>query len=138
MTERDANSIMIKTNSFYIVTLAFLLLSGCMASKPFTQSETSMTMQQIYDAHFVNLKYDVNEFVFTRSSEDTSASAQAIKDQVRQTFPTLKNPFLVMYVFPSLNTEDSTPIPGYWTTFPLYDTVEFALPGEEVFSGDTD
>lgn len=109
-----------------------------MVSKPFTQSEISMTMQQIYDAHFVNLEYDANEFVFMRGSEDTSESAQAIKDQVRQTFPTLKNPFLVMYVFPSLNTEDGTPVPGYWTTFPLYDKVEFALPGEEEYSGDID
>lgn len=109
-----------------------------MASKPITQSESTMTMQQIYDAHFVNVEYDVDEFVFTRSSEDTSESAHTIKDQVRQTFLTLKNPFLVMYVFPRLNTEDGTPIPGYWTTFPLYDKIEFALPGEEVFSGDTD
>ena len=95
-------------------------------------------MQEIYDAHFENLEYDSNKFVFTRSSEDTSAAAQLIKTQVKQTFPTLKNLFLVMYFFPRLNTEDGTPIPGYWTTFSLYDKVEFALPGEEVFSGDTD
>ena len=95
-------------------------------------------MLEIYDAHFVNLEYESHEFVFIRSSEDTSESTQVIKDTVKQTFPTLKNPFLVMYFFPRLNAEDGTPIPGYWTTFPLYDKIEFALPGEEVFSGDTD
>lgn len=109
-----------------------------MSSKPIVQSENAMTMQEIYEAHFVNLEYDADEFVFTLSSQDTSEYSQTIKNEVEQTFPTLKNPFLVMYVFPRLNTKDGTPIPGYWTTFPLYDKVEFALPGEEVLSGDTD
>ena len=109
-----------------------------MSSKTIEQSENAATMQEIYDAHFVNLEYDSDEFVFTLSSEETSEYSQTIKNEVEKTFPTLKNPFLVMYVFPRLNTEDGTPIPGYWTTFPLYDKVEFALPGEEVFSGDTD
>ena len=97
-----------------------------------------MTMHEIYDAHFVNLEYDANEFVFTRNHEDTSDSASALKNDISQTFPTLKNPFLVMYVFPHLNPDDGTPIPGYWTTFPLYDKIEFALPGEEVNVGDDD
>ncbi|MXW07782.1 MAG: TIGR03751 family conjugal transfer lipoprotein [Gammaproteobacteria bacterium] len=138
MTERAENSIMIKITKFFCCTLALALLSGCMSSKPIAQSENTMTMQEIYDAHFVNLEYDADEFVFTHRSQDTSEYSQTIKNEVDQTFPTLKNPFLVMYVFPRLNTEDRTPIPGYWTTFPLYDNVEFALPGEEVFSGDTD
>ncbi|MXZ54764.1 MAG: TIGR03751 family conjugal transfer lipoprotein [Gammaproteobacteria bacterium] len=130
---------MIKSTNFLCCcTLALALLSGCMSSKTIEQSENAATMQEIYDAHFVNLEYDSDEFVFTLSSEETSEYSQTIKNEVEKTFPTLKNPFLVMYVFPRLNTEDGTPIPGYWTTFPLYDKVEFALPGEEVFSGDTD
>ena len=130
---------MIKSTNFLCCcTLALALLSGCMSSKTIEQSENAATMQEIHDAHFVNLEYDSDEFVFTLSSEETSEYSQTIKNEVEKTFPTLKNPFLVMYVFPRLNTEDGTPIPGYWTTFPLYDKVEFALPGEEVFSGDTD
>ena len=50
-------------------------------------------MQEIYEAHFVDLEYDENEFVFTGGHEDTSDSAQAIKEHITQTFPTLKNPF---------------------------------------------
>lgn len=95
-------------------------------------------MQEIYEAHFVDLEYDKDEFVFMLGHNDSSESAQAIKNQVNQTFPTLKNPFLVMYVFPHLNTVDGTPVPGYWTTFSLYDKIEFALPGEEVHTGDND
>ena len=45
-------------------------------------------------------------------------------------FPRLPNPTLVMYVFPHLSGDERTPVPGYVTTFPFYQTVEYALPGE--------
>ena len=43
-------------------------------------------------------------------------------------FPRLSNPTLVMYVFPHL--AGGAPVPGYATAFPLYEGVEYALPGE--------
>lgn len=45
-------------------------------------------------------------------------------------FPRLPNPTLVMYVFPHLSGHERTPVPGYVTTFPFYEGVEYALPGE--------
>jgi conjugative transfer region lipoprotein (TIGR03751 family) len=45
-------------------------------------------------------------------------------------FPRLPNPTLVMYVFPHLAGESQAPVPGYTTTFPMYEQVEYALPGE--------
>ena len=44
-------------------------------------------------------------------------------------FPRLPNPTIVMFIFPHLSAE-RTPVPGYSTMFPLYETVHFALPGE--------
>ena len=44
-------------------------------------------------------------------------------------FPRLPNPTIIMFVFPHLSAEQ-TPVPGYSTMFPLYETVHFALPGE--------
>ena len=44
-------------------------------------------------------------------------------------FPRLPNPILIMYVFPHLSKE-GTPIPGYSTMFPMYESVEYALPRE--------
>ncbi len=35
-----------------------------------------------------------------------------------------------MYVFPHLAGPESVPVPGYATRFPLYERVEYALPGE--------
>lgn len=51
---------------------------------------------------------------------------------LNQQFPRLPNPDLVMYVFPHLAGEESVPVPGYSTVFPLYRHVPYALPGERV------
>jgi len=45
-------------------------------------------------------------------------------------FPRLPNPTLVMYIFPHLAGESGAPVPGYTTAFPMYEQVEYALPGE--------
>lgn len=58
----------------------------------------------------------------------TQAPAPTL-DAVLQRFQRLPNPDLVMYVFPHL-ARGRYPVPGYYTAFPLYETVEYALPGE--------
>jgi conjugative transfer region lipoprotein (TIGR03751 family) len=35
-----------------------------------------------------------------------------------------------MFVFPHLAGEAGVPVPGYATTFPMYERAEYALPGE--------
>ena len=45
-------------------------------------------------------------------------------------FPRLPNPSLVMYVFPHLAGDAQAPVPGYATAFPMYEQLEYALPGE--------
>lgn len=50
-------------------------------------------------------------------------------EAVLQRFQRVPNPDLVMYVFPHL-ARGRYPVPGYYTAFPLYETVEYALPGE--------
>ncbi|RMP98524.1 hypothetical protein ALQ14_04920 [Pseudomonas savastanoi pv. glycinea] len=37
-----------------------------------------------------------------------------------------------MYVFPHLAGSDPAPVPGYMTVFPLYQRVQYAMPGERV------
>ncbi|MGH2708017.1 MAG: TIGR03751 family conjugal transfer lipoprotein, partial [Actinomycetota bacterium] len=49
--------------------------------------------------------------------------------EIEALFPALPNPELVLYVYPHLG-EDGAPVPGYATAFPLYERVEYALPGE--------
>lgn len=51
-------------------------------------------------------------------------------NEIHRQFPRLPNPDLVMYVFPHLAGTDPVPVPGYSTVFPLYQRVQYALPGE--------
>lgn len=50
--------------------------------------------------------------------------------EIENLFPTLPNPSLVMHVFAHLSGTENTPVPGYATAFPMYERVEYALPGE--------
>jgi conjugative transfer region lipoprotein (TIGR03751 family) len=49
-------------------------------------------------------------------------------------FPRLENPDLVIYVYPHLATRTRAPIPGYTTVVPLFERVEYRLPGESLLS----
>lgn len=53
----------------------------------------------------------------------------AVND-IRQRFPRLPNPDMVIYVFPHLTGGEPVPVPGYSSVFPFYSRVQYALPGE--------
>ncbi|CEE17719.1 Conserved hypothetical protein; putative exported protein [Xanthomonas citri pv. citri] len=54
------------------------------------------------------------------------------RNEVYRQFQRLPNPDLVMYVFPHLAGTDPVPVPGYSTVFPLYQRIQYAMPGERV------
>ncbi|KKA10053.1 conjugal transfer protein [Pseudomonas ogarae] len=51
-------------------------------------------------------------------------------NEIRNLFPRLPNPDLVLYVYPHLSGTEQAPVPGYSTVFPFYQRVQYALPGE--------
>lgn len=88
------------------------------------------TIEQIYIQHEASIA------PFSRSVPYLSNSDTGLKGYTRDVsselslhFPRLPNPTIVLYVFPHLSLE-GTPVPGYSTTFPMYETVEYALPWE--------
>ena len=54
------------------------------------------------------------------------------RNEAYRQFQRLPNPDLVMYVYPHLAGTDPVPVPGYTTVFPLYQRVQYAMPGERV------
>lgn len=54
------------------------------------------------------------------------------RNEVQRQFQRLPNPDLSMYVYPHLAGTDPVPVPGYTTVFPLYQRVQYAMPGERV------
>ncbi|EIU1655452.1 MULTISPECIES: TIGR03751 family conjugal transfer lipoprotein [Pseudomonadota] len=60
------------------------------------------------------------------------AYTRTAANEIQRQFHRLPNPDLVMYVFPHLAGTDSVPVPGYSTVFPLYQRVQYAMPGERL------
>lgn len=58
-----------------------------------------------------------------------NAKRRELSDPLNNRFERLPNPDLQMLVFPHLSPGRS-PVPGYYTTFPMYETVQYAMPGE--------
>ena len=57
---------------------------------------------------------------------------RSASNEIYRQFHRLPNPDLMMYVFPHLAGTDPVPVPGYTTVFPLYQRVQYALPGERL------
>lgn len=66
------------------------------------------------------------------SKNAASSYTRTAQNEIYRQFHRLPNPDLVMYVFPHLAGSDPVPVPGYSTVFPLYQRVQYALPGERV------
>ncbi|WP_307941973.1 TIGR03751 family conjugal transfer lipoprotein [Pseudomonas mosselii] len=64
------------------------------------------------------------------SNGSASSYSRTAQNEINRLFHRLPNPDLVMYVFPHLAGSDPVPVPGYSTVFPLYQRVQYALPGE--------
>ena len=61
---------------------------------------------------------------------DAPGYTRTAANELELLFPRLPNPDLYIYVPAHLATELRIPVPGYTTAVPLYDRVEYALPGE--------
>ena len=62
--------------------------------------------------------------------EADAAYTRTAANELELLFPRLPNPDVFIYVLPHLATEARVPVPGYTTAVPLYERVEYALPGE--------
>lgn len=123
-----------------IVTIAWisLALGGCASTKESVLPQDGPSMKTIYDAHFEGMGAD-DPYVLRRElgtrplgddDVDLAGYSRTAHTELETIFPRLPNPTLVMYVFPHLAGSERVPVPGYATTFTLYERVEYALPGE--------
>jgi conjugative transfer region lipoprotein (TIGR03751 family) len=113
-------------------------LVGCSTgAKRDTIPSDGPTMADIYRQHMAGVRQrgalnDPPDAAPRRPVDDSAISAgerSATRD-IAQRFARLPNPDLVMYVPPHLSPNGRYPVPGYTTVFPMYENVEYALPGE--------
>ena len=115
-----------------------LLVAGCASTKEAVLPQDGPSMKAIYDAHFEAMgardpqavRGELGGRPLTASEVPLDRYTRDAHNELETTFPRLPNPTLRMYVFPHLATDERVPVPGYVTTFPMYERVEYALPGE--------
>ncbi len=115
-----------------------LVLGGCASTKEAVLPQDGPSMKAIYEAHFEEmhardpqaLRGELGSQPLISGDASLDGYTREAANELETTFPRLPNPTLVMYVFPHLASEERVPVPGYVTTFPMYERVEYALPGE--------
>ena len=126
-----------------------LVLGGCATSKDELLPHDDATMLDIWNlgtggsaggGHAAQRLLDARQSLRRPLTEGDVQAAPGVEarytrtaaNEIYQQFHRLPNPDLVMYVFPHLAGSDLVPVPGYTTVFPLYQRVQYALPGERV------
>jgi conjugative transfer region lipoprotein (TIGR03751 family) len=115
-----------------------ILLNGCstMGGKDTILPQEGASMKEVYDAHFKqssqrhhNSRAQIGSAGAGYGEGNLAGYTREAGTEIQALFPRLPNPPLVMYIFPHL-TGTGQPVPGYATSFPMYDKTEYALPGE--------
>ena len=138
-----------------VLALAVAVLGGCATSKEELLTHSDRTMmdiwqqetggggsgtgqvarRQLLDAR-QSLRRPLTEANVRADVQAAPAEqvryTRTARNEVYRQFQRLPNPDLGMYVFPHLAGTDPVPVPGYTTVFPLYQRVQYAMPGERV------
>lgn len=114
-----------------------LLISACSTSKDELLPHGNQTMMDVWEQgtsgasgrQLVEARQALRR-PLELGQTDKNAFNRTAQNEIYSQFKRLPNPDLVMYVFPHLAGSDPAPIPGYSTVFPLYQRVQYAMPGE--------
>ena len=118
--------------------LISLMLTGCASTKDTVLPQDGPSMKAIYEGHVHEMNADNPQVIRGELGDRHIVSGEAALhgytrdafNEIDVLFPRLPNPTLVMYIFPHLAGDAGAPVPGYTTAFPMYEQVEYALPGE--------
>lgn len=141
----------IKISLLLISLTSTVGLSGCTAPGKNMLPHGDMTMAQIYrvqtglaapsdtqgnsDNTTFSNQFDISSYQ-GKPTPVTPVSDQYTDDaqnQINSQFKVLPNPNIAAYIFPHMSHYSGTdvPVPGYTTTFFLYEKNHYAMPGEE-------
>ena len=126
------------TPSILISVLGLISLAGCASTKEAVLPQDGPSMKAIYEDHIHEMNARDPQVIRGELGHRPLLTGEAALqgytrdafNEIDALFPRLPNPSLVMYVFPHLAGDEQAPVPGYATAFPMYEQVEYALPGE--------
>ncbi|CAB5671099.1 conjugative transfer region lipoprotein [Delftia tsuruhatensis] len=132
-----------------LLALASASLIGCSTDKDQLLGHDGRTMHDIWQAEAGDgglaqvarrqlldarqqLRRPLLEAELPGAAAEQARYTRTAANEIQQQFRRLPNPDLLMYVFPHLAGSDPLPVPGYSTVFPLYQRVQYAMPGERL------
>jgi conjugative transfer region lipoprotein (TIGR03751 family) len=123
-----------------VLILAALAATGCATNKDKLLTHDGRTMQDIWRQQTGGGEGGNRPLLDARQSlrrpltqaDEQARYTRTAANEIERQFHRLPNPDLVMYVFPHLAGSDPVPVPGYSTVFPLYQRVQYAMPGERL------
>ncbi|HBO6004959.1 TPA: TIGR03751 family conjugal transfer lipoprotein [Pseudomonas aeruginosa] len=133
-----------------VLTLAVAVLGGCATSTEKLLPHGDHTMMDIWNQNAgdgggasqvarrqlldarQSLRRPLTDADMQAAPAEQMRYTRTARNEVQRQFQRLPNPDLVMYVFPHLAGTAPVPVPGYTTVFPLYQRVQYAMPGERV------
>ncbi len=122
----------------FALGLISLAVAGCASTKDTVLPQDGPSMKAIYEGHVQAMnardpqaiRHELGNRPILTGEAALQGYTRDAFNEIDLLFPRLPNPTLVMYVFPHLAGEAHAPVPGYATAFPMYEQVEYALPGE--------
>ncbi len=122
----------------FALGLISLVLAGCASTKDAVLPQDGPSMKAIYERHVQEMnvrdpqviRHELGNRPILTGEAALQGYTRDAFNEIDLLFPRLPNPTLVMYVFPHLAGDTHAPVPGYATAFPMYEQVEYALPGE--------
>ena len=105
-------------------------MTGCSSTSPNIIPSTGPDTLDVYQAHVASGSAQPRMYRPVHSeTRDLAGYTRDSANEINLKFPRLPNPELVLFVFPHFSPK-GRPVPGYSTTFLMYDKDEYALPGE--------
>lgn len=128
-----------------LLVLAVAALAGCATHKDDLLPHGGQTMQDIWHQQAgttgqaaqrqllnarLSLRRPLTDADVQAAPAEQTRYTRTAANEIHRQFLRLPNPDLVLYVFPHFAGTDPVPVPGYSTVFPLYQRVQYAMPGE--------
>ncbi|MBC6414499.1 MAG: TIGR03751 family conjugal transfer lipoprotein [Chromatiales bacterium] len=104
---------------------AVVLMAACTSKFPGDDTERK-PMLELYQEHIASAPTLNREL--RHGDADLAAYTRTADNELEVLFPLLPNPKIVLYVFPHI--AEGVPVPGYATSFNLYEKDHYALPAE--------
>jgi len=105
------------------------LITGC-SSTPNVVPDTGPSTLEVYKSHMNGTSSQPKMYrQLLNDRRDLAKYTRDVSNEINLKFPKLPNPELVMYIFPHM-TSKGRPVPGYSTSFMMYEKDEYAMPGE--------